>query len=133
MTSSSMRCANKAPATPNVAGARGHPRAASSSAASAAGGSSMDVDLRNRASWQSSIRLCAMKCSGSSDESEYSSRGSNRSRSNSYDASAQHEDVSRRDDADDSSRSHRSRSNPSDCGDRSASYLCRHCARGAGS
>ena len=75
MTSSSIRCANKAvseadariraageqaaqdsaagisspaadkqPATPIVAGARGHPRAASSPVASAAGGSSMDVD-----------------------------------------------------------------------------------------
>ena len=32
------------PATPNVASARGHPREASSSAASDAGGSLMDVD-----------------------------------------------------------------------------------------
>ena len=36
--------ADKQPATPNVAGARGHPRAASPSAASAAGGSPMEVD-----------------------------------------------------------------------------------------
>ena len=36
--------ANKNPATPNVAGARGHPRAASSFAASDAGGSPMDFD-----------------------------------------------------------------------------------------
>ena len=35
---------NKQPATPNVEGARGHPRAASTSAASAAGGSPMHVD-----------------------------------------------------------------------------------------
>ena len=39
----------------------------------------------------------------------------------SYDASAKHEDIIHRDDADDSSRSHCSRSNTSDCGDRSAS------------
>ena len=49
------------------------------------------------------------------EESEHLSRGSNRSRSHSYDASAQHEDVSHPDDVDDSSRSHRSRSNASDC------------------
>ena len=36
--------ADKQPATPNVAGARGHPRAASSFAASDAGGSPMDFD-----------------------------------------------------------------------------------------
>ena len=36
--------ADKHPATSNVAGAQGHPRADSSSAASAAGGSPMDVD-----------------------------------------------------------------------------------------
>ena len=58
---------------------------------------------------------------GSSDESEDPSRGSNRSRSHSYDVSAKQEDISRHDDINDSSRSHRSRSNPSDCGDRSAS------------
>ena len=57
---------------------------------------------------------------GSSDESEHSSRGSNRSRSHSYDASAKHEDVSRHDDVDESSRGHRSRSDTSYCGDRSA-------------
>ena len=57
---------------------------------------------------------------GSSDESEHSSRGSNRSRSHSCDASAQHHDVDRQDDVDDSSRSHRNRSNFSDCGDCSA-------------
>ena len=57
---------------------------------------------------------------GSSEESEYLSQGSNRSRSHSYDVSAEHEDVSRRGDVDDSSRSHRSRTKPSDCGDRSA-------------
>ena len=37
--------ADRQPATPNVAGAHGHPRAASSSAASAAGGSHMDDNL----------------------------------------------------------------------------------------
>ena len=58
---------------------------------------------------------------GSSDESENSSRVSNRSRTHSYDASEKHEDFSHRDDTDDSSRSHRSRSNPSGCGDRSTS------------
>ena len=41
---SSPAAADKQPATPNVAGARGHPRAASSPAASDAGGSPMDVD-----------------------------------------------------------------------------------------
>ena len=35
---------DKQPGTPKVTGARGHPRAASSSAASAAGGRAMDVD-----------------------------------------------------------------------------------------
>ena len=57
---------------------------------------------------------------GSSDESENSSRVSNRSRTHSYDASEKHEDFSHRDDTDDSSRSHRSRSNTSDSGDRGA-------------
>ena len=41
---SSPAAADKQPATPNVAGARGHSRAASLHAASAVGGSPIDVD-----------------------------------------------------------------------------------------
>ena len=52
---------------------------------------------------------------GSSDESDHSLRGSSRSSSLSYDASAKYDDV------DDSLWSHRSRISPSDRGDRSAS------------
>ena len=48
-------------------------------------------------------KRCTMKF-GSSDESKYSSRESSHSRSHLYDASAKHEDVLHRDDADDSSR-----------------------------
>ena len=58
--------------------------------------------------------------SGSSDESDHSSREQKPSRSLMYDASAKHEDVNYNADADDSSRSHHSRNNPSDCGDRGA-------------
>ena len=60
---------------------------------------------------------------GSSDESINSSPGSNRSRSYSYDASVQHEDLRPHADIDDSSRSHRShnRSNTRYCSDRGAS------------
>ena len=54
------------------------------------------------------------------DKSECSSRGSNQSRSHSFNASAKHKNVSHRDYADNPSGIHRSRSNPSDCGDRSA-------------
>ena len=41
---SSPAAANEQPATFNIVGARGHPRTVSSSAASDAGGSPMDVD-----------------------------------------------------------------------------------------
>ena len=41
---SSPAAADNKPATPNVLGARVHPRAAASSAASAAGGSPIDID-----------------------------------------------------------------------------------------
>ena len=57
---------------------------------------------------------------GLSDASEYSSRGSNQSCLQSYDASAQHDDVSHRNDVNDSLRIHRGRINSSYCGDRSA-------------
>ena len=146
---SSPAAANEQPATSNVSGARGHPRAVSSSAALAAGGSPMNVDPELKVDYSGESDFPSDSKSpanpshnaagtettndiprgnlelrremfGSSDESELSSRGSNRSRYHSYDASAKHEDISHRD-ADDSSRSHRSRSNTSYCGNRSAS------------
>ena len=55
---------------------------------------------------------------GSSDGSENSSPGSNRSRSYPYEASVQNEDVRSHNDVDDSPRSHRSHSR-----DRGASYV----------
>ena len=58
---------------------------------------------------------------GLSDDSEGSSRGSIRSISHLYIASAKNDDVGHHDNADGASRSHRSRSNLSDCADRSAS------------
>ena len=58
---------------------------------------------------------------GSSDESEHSQPGSERSRSRSQDASTKHEDTSRHGGDNDSSRGRRSRSNSSNCRDRSAS------------
>ena len=64
-------------------------------------------------------KRCTMKF-GSSDESKYSSRESSHSRSHLYDASAKHEDVLHRDDADEPSRIHLSRRYFSDCGNRSA-------------
>ena len=98
----------KQPATPNFADARGHPRAVSSSAASAAGGSPMDVDPEIEVVYScesdppSDLKSLAKpdrkavgaktttavprgrlgktfrhESLGASDESEYSSRGSN--------------------------------------------------------
>uniref|UniRef100_M4BXA6 RxLR effector candidate protein n=1 Tax=Hyaloperonospora arabidopsidis (strain Emoy2) TaxID=559515 RepID=M4BXA6_HYAAE len=147
---SSLVAADKKPATPNIAGARGNPRTASSSAASAAGGSPMEVDPELEVCYSGESdspsdskspatpgpkalgagtttavprgsRDLRREMFGSSDESEHSSWGSKRSRSHSYDVRAKHEDVNRHDDVDDSSRGHRSRSNTSYCGTRSAS------------
>ena len=148
---SSPAAANKQPATPDVAGARGCPRAASSSAASAAGVSPMDIDpeievvysgesdspsdsMSPAKSGREAVaagtttakplgsldRALHYEMFGSSDESEDSSLGSNRSHLHSCDAGGKHDDIHHRDEVDDSPRSHCSRSNPSDCGDRSA-------------
>ena len=109
---SSAAADNEQPATSNVAGARGHPRAVTSSAASAAGGCPMDVDPELEVDYSGESEFPSDSKSpakpshntagaettnavprgnlelhremfGSSDESEQSSRGSNRSLSHS--------------------------------------------------
>ena len=144
--------ADKQPATPTFAGARSHQRAASSPEDSAAGGSPMDhgpeievlysgesdspsyskpsairdrtvADTKTATSSGNIDADLHHEMFASSEESEISSLGSNRSRSYSYEASVEHEDVSPHDDVDDSLRSHRShsRSYTLYCGDRGAS------------
>ena len=129
--------ANKHPATPIAAGERCQQRAASSHAASAAGGSPVDhgpeiemlysgksdsssdsqpsakpdrmvAETKNAAPRGSLDPELRHEMFGSSEESKNSSPGSNRSRSYSYEESAAHEDVSPHVDVDESSRSHRS-------------------------
>ena len=126
-------------------GARGHPRAASSPADSAAGSSPMDCDLDieviySGESDSSSDSMTSAKPNrtvadtkttaprgsldpelrrgmfGSSDELENSSPGSNRTRSCSDEASVQQKDVISYVDVDVSVRSHRSHSSESDAG-----------------
>ena len=133
------------PAAPIIAGARGHPRAASSPAASAVGGSPMDCDSDIEVTYSgesdspseskpyakpdrmvADTKTAAPRGSldpelrremfGSSDEFENLSPGSNRSRSCSDEASVQQKAVSAYVDVDDYVRSHRSHSRDSGAG-----------------
>ena len=137
------------PATPDVAGARGHPRAVSPSAGSAEGGSSMDVDPVLEVIYlgetdAASDSQSPSRSSGEADDAESranqrcgsldpelrhelfgsseESNGSSRGSSRAHTQSvdaSEYDDASHCDDVNDYSRSHCSRSNRSDCGDRS--------------
>ena len=137
--------ADEQPATPIVAGARGHPRAASSPADSAASGSPMDCDpdieviYSGESDFPSDSKLSAKpdrtvadtetaaprgsldpemrrELFGLSDEFDNSSPGSSRSRSYSDEANVQQKDVSPCVDVDVSVRRHRSHSRDSGAG-----------------